>query len=580
LIVVEIQLVFQLMYTLPGKEKMMNIFKFLSIISLVAIFTLHTFAFASTRNGQNFDILFINGRVLDGTGNPCFYADIGVKDGKIAAVGRLKDKAEAAKMIDIKGKIIAPGFIDLHTHAYDNVVNENSWLGENEKRYFAPNFVSQGVTTLVSNLCGYGPTDIKKQREVLTSRGTGPNVVLMIGHNSIRRQVMKNDFQRLATPEEIQQMKELVRRAMEDGARGISTGLEYVPSIWSDVDEVVALVEEIVPFGGVYMAHERASGLTPMWYVPSQDKPGPPTMLGNILELIEVGKRTGATVVASHIKARGADFWGGSRAIIRLIDQARAEGVDIWADCYPYNSSGSDGSTVLIPRWALGNNFQVNLKQVFDSPEKTKELHLDIKHNLNWRGGAENIIIMDYPDKSYIGKSLAQIAKENGVSDVEMAIKLQLEGNARIPGGARMRGFSMSEIDIEAFSAQPWTATSSDASIALPEDGPVHARFYGTFPRKIRHYALERQVISLEDAVRASTSLTAQILGLRDRGMIREGFHADLVVFDPETIKDTATFFEPHQYADGIEYVLVNGAFVVENGELTWKKSGVVITKE
>ncbi len=557
----------------------MKIIKFLSIVFLVVVLAGQTFVFSSVRNDQNFDILFINGRVLDGTGNPCFYADIGVKDGKIAAVGRLRDTFEATEVIDIKGKIIAPGFIDIHTHAYDNVVSENSWRGENEKRYFAPNFVTQGVTTLVSNLCGYGPADIKKQREVLTSKGTGPNVALMIGHNSVRRQVMKNDYQRLATPGEIRQMKELVRIAMEDGARGMSTGLEYVPSIWSDVDEVVALVEEIVPYGGVYMAHERAAGLTPMWYVPSQDEPGPPNMLENILELIEVGKRTGATVMASHIKARGADFWGGSRAIIRLIGQARAEGVDIWADCYPYNSSGSDGSVVLIPRWALGKNFQSELKKVLENPEKARDLYRDIKHNLNWRGEAKNIIVMDYPDKSYIGKNLAQIAEERGVSDVEMAIKLQLEGYANRPGGARIRAFSMSEIDIEAFSAQPWTATSSDASIALPGDGPVHARYYGTFPRKIRHYALERKVITLENAVRASTSLPAQILGLRDRGMIREGFHADLVVFDPETIKDTATFFEPHQYAEGIEYVLVNGSFVVEKGELTWEKPGVVLTK-
>jgi N-acyl-D-amino-acid deacylase len=391
---------------------------------------------------------------------------------------------------------------------------------------------------------------------------------------------MTGDFRRPANPGEIEKMKALVHMAMEKGAFGMSTGLEYIPSIWSTEDEVVALVEEITPYGGVYMAHERASGLTPMWYVPSQDKPGPPNMLGNIVELINVGKRTGATVLASHIKARGVDFWGGSRAIIRLIDEARDHGVDIWGDCYPYNSSGSDGSTVLIPRWALGRNFQENLRKVLDDPEKAKDLSRDIGHNLNWRGEAENIMIMDYPDKSYIGKSLAQIAQEHGVSDVEMVIKLQMEGYAQWPGGARLRGFSMSEIDIEAFSAQPWTATSSDAGIALPGDGPVHARFYGTFPRKIRHYALERNVITLENAVRASTSLPAQILGLRDRGMIREGFHADIVVFDPATIRDTATFFKPHQYAEGIVYVLVNGVFVVDEGKLTWERPGYVLSKK
>jgi N-acyl-D-amino-acid deacylase len=553
--------------------------RFLFGVILILIIFIAANSVLSQNTEKNWDILLTNGRILDGTGNPCFYADVGIKDGSIAAVGPLQGKSSAARVIDITGKIVAPGFIDIHSHAYDSVEDEASWVGKDEKRFFAPNFVSQGVTSLVSNMCGGGPTDIKKQRETLAAKGTGLNVMLFIGHNAVRSQVMGKDFQRQATPEEIKRMKELVHKAMEDGAFGMSTGLEYVPSIWSTEEEIVALVEEIVPYGGIYMAHERASGLTPMWYVPSQHEPGPPNMLGNIIELIDVGKRTGATVLASHIKARGADFWGGSRAIIRLIDEARAQGVDIWADCYPYNSSGSDGNTVLIPRWALGRNFQEDLKKVLDDPEKAEDLYKDIRHNLNWRGEAKNVVVMDYPDKSDIGKNLAQLAEENGVSDVEMTIKMQLEGYAKMPGGARLRGFSMSEIDIEAFSAQPWTATSSDASIALPDDGPVHARFYGTFPRKIRHYALERKVMALEDAVRASTSLPAQILGLRDRGMIREGFRADIVVFDPATIKDTATFFEPHQYAEGIEQVLVNGTFVVENGELTWEKPGTVLKK-
>lgn len=558
-------------------EKDMEMRKLIFVAFLVFIFSSAATAILSPDNGREWDILFINGRVLDGTGNPCFYADVGIKDGKIASVGRSLGKGEAKQVIDISGKILSPGFIDPHSHSFDPVRDESPWTGENEKRFCAPNFVSQGVTTLVSNMCGGGPTDIKKQRGILSTKGTGTNVALFIGHNSVRRQVMGEDYKRPATPEEVLRMKNLVHAAMEEGAFGMSSGLEYVPSIWSTEDEVVALVEEIAPYGGVYMAHERAAGLTPMWYVPSQDEPGPPHMLGNIIELISVGKRTGATVLASHIKARGADFWGGSRAIIRLIDEARAQGVDIWADCYPYNTSGSDGRVVLIPRWALGRDFQEELKRVLDDPKKTEDLYRDIRHNLNWRGEAASIIVMDYPDKSFIGKNLAQLAGEHGVSDVEMIIKMQLEGYAKRPGGARMRAFSMSEIDIEAFSSQPWTATSSDASIALPGDGPVHARFYGTFPRKIRHYALERKVITVENAVRASTSLPAQILGLRDRGMIREGFHADIVVFDPQTIKDTATFFQPHQHAEGIFYVLVNGTFVLDKGKLTWQKPGKIL---
>lgn len=534
---------------------------------------------SSSQDSAPYDILFINGKVMDGTGNPGFFADVAVRNGRIVAVGRLKDKAVSGSVIDIKRKVIAPGFIDIHCHAFDRVDSEDDWQGEDEQRFFAPNFVSQGVTTLVSNQCGHSPLSIKTQSEILEKRGLGLNTLLLIGHNDVRQHVMGENFRRAATDEEISRMKALIRQAMEDGAAGLSSGLEYVPAIWSTLEEVIALVEEIVPYGGFFQAHERAAGLTPMWYIPSQDEPGPPTMLQNIIDLIEVGKRTGARVIATHIKARGADFWGGSRAIIRLIDEARGRGVDIWADAYPYNTSGSDGSVVLIPRWALGRSYQSTLTDVLQDPKKKMDLYGDIKHAFNWRGNPENIIVMDYPDKSFIGKNIAQLAGENGISAIEMVIKLQMDGFPERAGGAILRSFSMSEIDIEAFYAQPWTATSTDANIALLTDGPVHARFYGTFPRKIRRYALEKGVLTIEDAVRSSTSLPAQILGLRDRGLIREGCQADILVFDPETIRDTATFFEPHQYAEGIEYVLVNGEYVVKEGELTWKKPGKVLLK-
>ncbi|MBU4203111.1 MAG: amidohydrolase family protein [Acidobacteria bacterium] len=533
---------------------------------------------AGKKSNRVFDILFINGKIIDGTGNPWFYGDVGIIGDKVAAVGPLKGDATAKRTIDITGKIICPGFIDIHTHAYDRISSDKVWTGENEKRFFAPNYVSQGVTTLVSNQCGTSPLSIRQQKDILLDTGIGPNALLHIGHNSVRRHVMKGDFQRPATDEEVTKMRAFIRKAMKDGAIGLSSGLEYVPAIWSTTDEIVALMEEVVPYGGLFQAHERASGLTPMWYVPSQDAPGPPNMIENIEELIEVAERTGGKVIATHIKARGKNFWGASQAIIMLIEDARARGVDIWADCYPYNTSGSDGRIVLIPDWALGRGAENDLEAVLRDPVRKKALVDDIKHAINWRGGTENIIVMDHPNKNYIGKNIAQLARDKGKSDIEMIIALQLNGNPDIPGGARLRGFSMAEIDIEAFSAQPWTCTSSDGSIALPEDGPVHARFYGTFPRKIRHYAMERKVLSIEDAVRVSTSLPAQILSLRDRGLLREGFAADITVFDPETIRDTATFFEPHQFPSGIPFVLINGVFVVEEGVLTWKRPGRVLT--
>lgn len=528
---------------------------------------------------QHFDILFINGKLMDGTGNPWFYGDVGIKNGKIIKIGRSLDRAAAAKVIDITGKVIAPGFIDIHTHAYDHISNNKVWVGENEKRFFAPNYISQGVTSLVSNQCGTSPLSIKKQKDILTSHGIGPNAALLIGHNSVRRAVMKNDHRRTATPDELEKMKKLIRQAMTEGAYGMSSGLEYVPAIWSDTEELVTLAEEIVPFAGIFQVHERASGLSPMWYIPSRHEPGPPNMLENIEGLISVAERTGVRIIATHIKARGKNFWGASRAIIKLIQDARSRGLDIWADCYPYNSSGSDGNTRLIPGWALGKDPVAGLQKTLQDPTLKKALFRDIKHAVNWRGGTENVLVMDHPDKSYIGKTIAQIAATEGITDQDMIIKLQLEGYPKRPGGARMRGFSMAEIDIEAFSSQPWTCTSSDGSITLPADGPVHARFYGTFPRKIRHYAIERKIMTMENAVRASTSLPALILGLRDRGLLREGFHADIVVFDPQIIKDTATFFKPHQHAQGIDYVLVNGKFALDKGKLTWTRAGKVLLK-
>lgn len=525
------------------------------------------------------DLLFIGGRVLDGSGNPWFYGDVAVKDGRIAAVGKLRGRFEAARTIDVSGRIVAPGFIDIHTHTYDDVTGEGTWSGANEARYGAPNYASQGVTSVISNSCGYGPPDLRAQMAALEKRGTGVNVMLLVGHNAIRREVMKDDHKRPATADELARMAALVRRAMEAGAWGMSSGLEYVPAIWSTRDEVAALARELVPFDGVLMVHERSSGLTPMWYVPSQDPPGPPTMIENVQELIDVSESTGARVVASHIKARGADFWGASAIIIRMMEEARARGVDIWADCYPYNTSGSDGGVVLIPRWALTRPFKASLEAALEDPAKAAALDKDIRAAFNWRGGAANVVVMDHPDKSLVGKSVAELARARGLSDVEMALRLQLEGDPNRPGGARLRGFSMSEADIEAFYARPWVATSSDGSIALPADGPVHARYYGTFPRKIRHYALERGVQSLESAVRSMTSLPALICGLRDRGLVREGLRADLVVFDPATIADTATFFEPHRHAAGIDYVLVNGKFTVEAGQLTGARPGQLLRK-
>ncbi len=541
---------------------------------------------AAVSFAQPYDLLISGGRILDGTGNPAFYADIAIRDGKIAAVGRLRG-ASAARTIDAKGKFVCPGFIDMHSHA------DGGLASADRRRRSAPNLVSQGITTVCVNPDGASPWPLSGQRATYERLGIGPNAVLMIGHGTVRRLAMKADYKRLATPAEIAKMREFVRQGMQEKAFGMSAGLEYVPGIWSDTNELIELVKEIAPFGGVYSVHQRSESTDPRWYQPSVDKPGQPTMLDAVAETIRIGEDTGATVVWSHAKAMGADYWGSSKAAIRLVTRARSRGIDVWTDQYPYNSTGGDGATVLIPAWAIGDNafssargkgaksdYAAALRRTMEDSAKAANVRVGIEHEMARRGGAENVVVFEHPDKSFIGKSVDALAKARGITPAQMAIELQYEGYRDRPGGARLRGFSVWEDDVDAIMAQPWTGTSTDAGVALPEDGPdTHARYYGSYPRKLRRYALDRGVISIENAVRSSTSLPAQIFRIQDRGLLREGLAADVVIFDPATVRDKATFSEPHQYAEGIEVVLVNGKFVVEGGKLTGALPGRVLAR-
>jgi N-acyl-D-amino-acid deacylase len=530
------------------------------------------------RAQQSLDLLITGARVFDGTGNPWSYADVGVRGGRIVAVGRLSGRP-ASTRIDGKGLALMPGVIDLHSHADDGSSNLGGFRDPDPKRRAALNLVTQGVTTVVVNQDGRSPLPLREQKRLIDSLGIGPNAILLVGHGSVRGAVMGRDVRRPARADEIERMRQLVRQAMDEGAWGMSAGLEYVPGRWSTTEEVVALTREIVPYQGVYISHERSEGQDPMWYWPSQDPAGPPTLLDAIRETIEIGERTGATVVASHIKTKGANYWGSGRAALQLIESARTRGVDVWADQYPYATSGSDGGTVLIPNWAFAvdeapidgargsPDYRAALRRAMGDSARNAALRRDIAHEIQRRGGANQVVVFEHPIAEVVGKNVAEIAKLWNVTAVDAAIQLQLRGRADRPGGGRVRGFSLSELDIEAFAAQPWVATASDAGIALPADGPaVHARFYGTFPRKIRHYALSRGVLSVESAIRSMTSLPAQILGMRDRGQIREGLVGDLALIDLERIRDKATFVDPHQYAEGVEYVWVGGVAVVERG--------------
>lgn len=517
----------------------------------------------------DFDIIFRNGDVIDGTGRDRFRADVGVRNGVIVEIGSLEDQS-AVRDINVTGKIVCPGFIDLHSHAEDGLVHVDP------ARRTAPNLITQGITTVVVNQDGGGPIDLAGQRRTMQRLGIGLNVIQTLGHGTIRSRVMGPDHQRPASPTEIDQMQQLLRWALDDGAFGMSAGLEYVPGRWSTPGEMEALSRTIAEFNGVSIVHERSSGSRPMWFLPSRDPADQPSMMDNLRELILIADLTKVTTVATHIKARGTDFWGSSKEMNALIQTARDAGLRFYADQYPYNTSGTDGRIVLIPFWAAERvdeksdddrttDYAARLRQVLQDEVSAASLRSDIEYEITRRGGARNILIVEHPETATIGKSLAEFATDIGVDPVDAVITLQIRGDRTRRGGCRLRAFSMSEDDVELFADTPWTATSSDARIALPSDGPVHPRFYGAFPRKIRRYAIERNLFSIEQAVRVSTSLPAEILRLRDRGVIRQGAAADIVVFDAERIQDRADAFDPHQYSEGIEFVVLNGQMVVHN---------------
>jgi len=549
--------------------------------------------FATDLHGQvddePFDLLVVGGRVIDGTGNPWFHADVAVREGRIVAVGPDLEEARAGRTIDAGGKYVVPGFIDVHSHGAD-VGEDRRGLTDSDPRYrSAPGLVSQGLTTLVGNPDGGGQWPIGEQLATMRERGTGPNVIVLVGHGVVRSEVMGGDHRRSATDAEIKEMKALVRRGMQEGAWGLSGGYEYVPMRWATTDEIVALVEEVEPWNGIYSVHERASGRQPMWWWPSMGDPPHVTMLDAVLETIEVAERTGVTSVQTHVKIRGSRYWGSGGGIVNQIERARNRGVDIWADQYPYNTTGSDGRMVLISPFVReaaedaasqeeDADYTAALRRHLDDPRDAERIRRDVEYEMYRRGGPSNILVVDHPREEWVGKTLQELSEQLGRNPVETGIVLQLQGDPHRPGGGQIRGFSLSELDLENFTKEPWLLTASDAAIALPGDGFVHPRYYGTFPRKIRRYALDRKVITLEFAVRSMTSLPAQVLGLDDRGMVREGQWADLVVFDPDRIEDRSEPLHPYRKAAGIDYVLVNGEFVVEEGETTGALPGRVLT--
>jgi N-acyl-D-amino-acid deacylase len=493
----------------------------------------------------DYDILIRNARVIDGSGNPWFRGDVAVKDGRIAAIGRLAN-VSATRTIDAHERIIAPGFIDVHTHVEGGV----------EKNPRGDNYLLDGVTTVVTGNCGGSELNLATWFDKLDKLGLGLNVASLIGHNTVRSEVM-GTANRLATPDEIARMQRLVDRAMRDGAVGFSTGLIYIPGTYSNTAEVVSLAKAAAAHGGIYASHMRDEG---------------EHVLDAITEAVTVGKEAGMPVQLSHFKIDNRRLWGASDQSLALVDKFRREGVDVVVDQYPYDQS-STNLGIRLPSWALADG---KLKERLADPSTRRKISDEMKAILTDLGQPDYsfaTVARFRPNTSYEGKTISEINVMKGrpatvANEIETVIDIM---NA---GGAQMIYRSMGGVDVERIMHYPFTAVGSDGGITEFGVGMPHPRAYGTNARVLAEYVRNRGVLTLEDAVRRMTSLPARTFGFRDRGLVREGMAADLLLFDPARVEDKATFANPHQYSQGFDVVLVNGKIVIDDGKLTDARAG------
>ncbi len=500
--------------------------------------------YAPAQPSASFDVLIRNGRVMDGGGNPWLRRDIGIRADRIAAVGRLGG-ATARVTIDAADRLVTPGFIDVHSHAVEGLVRP-------ELRQGLP-LVAQGVTTIVGNPDGGGSVDLAAQRERLESGGIGPNVALLIGHGAVRGAVL-GQVNRAPTADELQRMRDLVRRGMEQGAFGLSSGLFYTPGSFAKTEEVISLAAVAGEFGGLYTSHVRDEGDYGIGVVASVD------------EVIRIAEEAHVIGIVTHMKALGPDSWGLASTMIQHVDNARARGVQVFADQYAYEASSTSLRAALLPGGVP--------VPAADDAAMRAEVEPMVRENIRRRGGAAAIVLAAYaPERALEGRSLAQIAEARSLPPERAALDLLARGNASIVS------FNMTDRDIEAIMRQPYTMTSSDGGLVAMNEGKPHPRNYGAFARKLAVYVRERGTIPLESAIRSMTSLPAAVFGITDRGVIREGAFADLAVFDPAKVRDRATYADPHQLADGMSYVFVNGVAVVNDGTFTNATPGRVLRK-
>jgi len=481
-------------------------------------------------------LLFRHVSIYDGSGRPAEVGSVYIRGSRIIAVGDVQPES-GAEVIDGKGLWLCPGFIDLHTHCDSGLLGKGGRANKN--------YVMQGCTTVVTGNCGSGPTDVAKYFRTLQEQGIGTNVIHLAPHNSIRAAVMGN-ANRPPTAEELQKMQQMVQRAMEDGAWGLSTGLIYNPGTYAATEEIVALAQVAGRYGGLYASHIRNEGTG---------------LLAALEEVFRIGRESGCRVHISHIKASGKEAWGLSAQAVRLIEAQRKEGLVVTADQYPYTASSTSlRATVVPPRYREGTP-QDFLKRL-DDPKIGPQLRADVARLLGGWEGARRLQIAHFAARpQWNGKTIAAIAEAEKREPLDIVLEIERQG------GAQIVHFGMNEEDVRVYMRQPWVATASDGGVQNPGPTVPHPRSYGTFPRKIGYYAIQEKLLPVPVAIRSATGLPADILQLRDRGYIKVGYYADLVVFDPTTFRDTATFDRPHQYPTGVRWVLVNGHVAVRDGK-------------
>ena len=497
---------------------------------------------------QQFDVLIRGGRVLDGSGNPWFAADLGVTGERIVAVGNLAS-ARATTVIDATGHFVSPGFIDAHSHSGEA-------LAAAARRAAVP-LLTQGITTVLVNPDGGGPTDLVRQKQEYAA-GLGVNVALMVPHGSVRSAVL-GAADRAPTPAELDRMRALVRAGMEAGAFGLSSGPFYAPGSFSKTDELVELAKVAAAYGGAYTSHIRDESDYTIGVVAAVE------------EVITVAREARLPGVVTHIKALGPRVWGYSTALVQRIDRARAQGIEVYADQYPYDASQTGLAAALLPRWAQVGGTQA-LRARFADAETMARIRAEVVQNLDRRGGAARIRFGGAGEDA--GKTLAEVAAARTLDPVDAAIDIVRRG-----GGGSIISFNMHEDDIHALMRQPWTMTASDGELPPMGVGFPHPRAYGTFPRKLGKYARDDRIIGFEQAVRSMTSLPAQVFRLTDRGVLRAGAMADIVVFDYDRVRDRATYDEPHQLAEGIVHALIGGRVSSQASRVTGALNGRVLDR-